>query len=137
MTAFVPTPQTTAHPDEQAHRLTRRSFWMLGLFVLAYFATSFVGLYIVVPLLGLNEGDLFLFARNPAGWAFEILFLLVVLAPPVLGVGYAAKALRRGAHAAAWTALVVNALFVLVMVYTFLDAIRMTYWPEWTFPFGS
>lgn len=85
MTAFAPTPHTATHQDEQAHRLTRRSFWMLPLFALAYVATSVVGLYVVIPLLGLSEGDLFLFARNAAGWAFELLFLLLVLAPPVLG----------------------------------------------------
>lgn len=137
MTAFAPTPHTATHQDEQAHRLTRRSFWMLPLFALAYVATSVVGFYVVIPLLGLSEGDLFLFARNAAGWAFELLFLLLVLAPPVLGVVFATRALRRGAHAAAWTALVLNALAGLVMVYTFLDAVRMTYWPGWTFPFGA
>jgi hypothetical protein len=46
-------------------------------------------------------------------------------------------ALRRGAHAAAWTALALNAVLVLVMAYTFLDAVRMTFWPGWTFPFGA
>lgn len=35
------------------------------------------------------------------------------------------------------TALAVNAVLVLVMAYTFLDSVRMTYWPGWTFPFGA
>jgi hypothetical protein len=137
MTAFAPAPHTATHPDEQAHRLTRRAYWMLATFVGAYIVTSFVGLYVVIPLLGLSEGDLFLFARDVAGWAFEILFLLLVLSPLALGVVFAARALRHGARAGAWTALLLNAFFALVMLYTFLDAIRMTYWPEWTFPFGA
>lgn len=62
---------------------------------------------------------------------------MIVLAPPVLGVVFASKALRRGAHAAAWTALALNAVLVPVMAYTFLDAVRMTYWPGWTFPLGA
>lgn len=129
MTAFAPSPGSTAAPDRGTARLTRWSLAMIPLFVAVFFVTDVVGTFLVLPLLGLNEGDLFLFAHNAAGWAAEILLFLVAVAAPVAGVVLGAKALRRGGRVGAWAGLVVNAGFALVVCYMLFDAIRMAYWP--------
>ena len=137
MTTLTPSPKSTAHQPEDASRLTRWSLWMLPTFVAAYLATSFIGLYLIFPLLGLSEGDILLFARNVAGWAVAIAFWLLLGAAPVAGVVFAVKALRRGGRVGAWVGLVVNAALILVVAYTLFDEIRMTYFPQVTFPFPS
>jgi hypothetical protein len=45
------------------------------------------------------------------------------------------KALRRGGQAAAWAALVVNGLVGVLFAYQIFDEIRMTYFPQFTWPF--
>lgn len=64
MTAVAPSPRTTAHADKQAHRLTRWSLAMIPVFVVVFIVTDVVGTFVVLPLLGLSEGDLFLFAHK-------------------------------------------------------------------------
>jgi hypothetical protein len=110
---------------------------MLPVFFLVYLVTDVVGEYVVLPLLDLDEGSLPLMARNAGGWLSETGLFLVAVAAPVIGLVLGVKALRRGGHTAAWTAVVVNLGFALVMAYTLFDAIRMTYFPGFTFPFGG
>lgn len=129
MTAFAPSPETTAAPDHGTARLTRWSLAMIPIFVIVFFVTDIVGTFLVLPLLGLSEGDLFLFAHSAAGWIAEILLFLVGVAAPVTGVVLGAKALRRGGKAGAWAGLVVNAGLALMVCYMLFDAIRMAYWP--------
>ena len=105
----------------------RRAWLMVVWFAAAFVLTSVLGLW-ALDLLGLSEGDLFLMARNVAGWVTEIAFTLVLLAPAALGVRFAVRALRHGVRWAA-AALAVNAVLAGFVVYMFLDAVRMTYWP--------
>ena len=115
-------------------RLTRWALWMVPGFAAVYFATSLVGLYLVFPLLGLNEGDIFLFARDAAGWAVSVVGWLLLACAPVAGLVLASRALRHGGRAGAWIALVLNAVLLLLTAYIAFDEIRMTYFPTMTFP---
>jgi hypothetical protein len=137
MTTLTPSPRTAAPQPEEASRLTRWSLWMLPTFALVYFATSFIGLYLIFPLLGLKEGDILLFDRSVAGWAWAIGLWLLLVAAPVAGVVLAVKALRRGGRSVAWTGFALNGVLVLLSAYMIFDEIRMTYFPDITFPFGS
>jgi hypothetical protein len=110
---------------------------MVPLFPVVFWVTDLIGTYGLLPLLGLQEGELPLMARNVAGWVVETALFLVVAAPPVAGLALAAAALRHGGRGAARSALVVHAALVLLAVYLFADAIRMTYFPGFTFPFGG
>ena len=136
MTTLNPSPPTPRRREEST-RLTRRALWMFPAFVVVYFVTSFVGLYLVFPMLGLQEGDIFLFANSVAGWTAAVIGWLLLGAAPVAGVTYAVMALRRGAHLGAWVGLVVNALLMLLVAYMVFDEIRMTYFPQFTFPFSG
>jgi hypothetical protein len=100
---------------------------MLPLFVVVFYVTSYVGEYVVLDLLGLPEGSLFLMAGGFAGWAVEVTFALLLVAAPVAGVWWARRALKEGPSRTAWAALVANALLVLLVVYMFVDAVRMSY----------
>lgn len=137
MTTLTPSPRTAAPQPEETSRLTRWSLWMLPTFVLVYFATSFIGLYLIFPLLGLKEGDILLFDRSVAGWVWAIGLWLLLVAAPIVGVMLAVKALRRGGRTAAWTGFALNGVLVLLSAYMIFDEIRMTYFPDITFPFGS
>lgn len=129
MTTLAPTPGTAAAPDHGAGQLTRWSLAMIPVYLVVFFVTDVVGTYLVLPLLDLNEGDLFLFAHNAAGWVAEILLFLVGLAAPALGVTFGWRALRRGGRLGAWVGVVINTGLVLVVCYMLFDAIRMAYWP--------
>jgi uncharacterized membrane protein len=100
---------------------------MLPVFVVVYFVTGFVGEYVVLDLLGLPEGSLFLMAGGVAGWVTEVGFALLLIAAPVAGVVFARRALSTERSRMAWAGLVLNGLLVLVVVYTFVDAVRMSY----------
>lgn len=113
--------------DHQVLRLTRWSLLMLPAFVIVFLITSFVGEYVVLDLLGLNEGDLFLMEGGIAGWLAEVSFALLLVSAPVLGVWFGARALRHGGAGKAWAGVVLNGLLVLLVVYMFVDAIRMSY----------
>jgi hypothetical protein len=128
MTTSNPVHHATAHDPVEAARSTRAAWLMVPVWVAMFIATSFAGA-VVLGWLGLAEGELFLFARNAAGWVAEVTFALLLAAPAALGLVYAIRALRRGAHALAAAALAVHALLVIVVLYTFADAVRMTYWP--------
>jgi hypothetical protein len=80
---------------------THRSLWMVPTFLAVFFVTSYVGQYVMLPWLGLGEGDLMLMERGVAGWTSEIAFGLLLVAPAVAGVVLAVAALR---HAGRWTA---------------------------------
>jgi hypothetical protein len=101
---------------------------MVPVWIAMFIATSFAGV-VVLEWLGLGKSDLFLFARDVWGWVAEIGFAALLAAPAALGLGYAVRALRRGAHALAGAALAVHLLLLLVVLYMFADAVRMTYWP--------
>jgi hypothetical protein len=137
MTTLKPSPSTESPRLEDPTRLTRRSLWMIPTFVVVYFVTSFVGLYVIFPLLGLNEGDVFLFAHNPAGWITAVVGWVLLAAAPVAGVWLATLALRRGARSGAWLAMIANAIVTLFVVYMVFDEIRMAYFPQFTFPFSG
>lgn len=126
-------PATLANPG----RLVRMSLWMVVGFVAVYFLTSFIGLYLVFPMLGLKEGDIVLFARSVGGWAAALIGWLLLAAAPVTGVTLAVRAQRRGARASAWIALTLNSLIALLVAYMIFDEIRMTYFPQFTFPFSG
>lgn len=131
MCASTPSPGIVGgHSQRNAARLTRWSLLMLPAFVVLYFVTSFIGLYLVLGLLGLGEGDLFLMERGFAGWATEVLFALVLASAPVAGAWFAVVALRRRGRWGAWTGLVLNGLLVLLVIYMFVDAVLMTYYPN-------
>jgi hypothetical protein len=108
---------------------------MLALFAFAYMLTSFVGVYVVFPLLGLHEGDVYLFAHSVAGWVAAVGSWLVLAAAPVAGVMFAVRALRLEVSNRARLGLVLNALALLFTAYSVFDEIRMAYFPGFTFPF--
>jgi uncharacterized membrane protein len=108
---------------------------MLALFAFAYMLTSFVGAYLVFPVLGLKEGDVYLFAHSVAGWVAAAASWLVLAAAPVAGVVFGVRALRLEASNRARLGLVLNGLALLFTVYLVFDEIRMAYFPGFTFPF--
>lgn len=120
-------PAVTGSGREQVARLSSSSLWMLPVFVVVFLVTSFVGEYVVLDLLGLPEGALFLMEGGVAGWFAEVFFALLLVSAPVAGIWLAARALRRGGQGKAWAGLVLNGLLLLLVVYMFIDAIRMSY----------
>lgn len=135
MTTISRTSRTSPDRRAEGRRLSSLSFWMLGVFVFAYILTSFAGVYLVFPLLGLKEGDVFLFAHSAGGWVAATISWLLLLAGPLAGTVFASRALRLGAKARGWSALTLNALAMLSTVYLMFDEIRMAYFPTFTFPF--
>jgi hypothetical protein len=103
---------------------------MLPTFAVAAIVTSFVSEYVMLPWLGLHEGDLMLMERGVAGWASEIVFALLLLAPAALGLVFAVAALRHSGRWPAWVGLVLNAILIVIVVYSFVDAVHMTYNPH-------
>ncbi|MFC8504064.1 hypothetical protein ACFUC1_17025 [Pedococcus sp. NPDC057267] len=136
MSTLTP-PRAAGRPVRTHRQLTQWSLLVVPAFVLVFWLTDVVGTFLMLPLLGLHEGDLPLMARDVAGWTVTTLLFLVAVAAPALGMGLARAALRRGGRAGAWAALVLNAGTALLMVYVFADAVRMTYFPEVTGPFGG
>jgi hypothetical protein len=130
MTAIAPSPGGTTASDPKVARWTRWSLWMLPTFLVAFLVTSIVGEYVMLPWLGLNEGDLMLMDRGMAGWVSEVAFALVLVTPAVFGVIFAIAALRRSGRWPAWVGLILNALLVAFVIYMFVDAIHMTYDPQ-------
>ena len=112
---------------DQPARLTLWSFLMLPAFVVVFLITSVVGEYVVLDILGLDEGDLFLMQGGVAGWLAEVVFALLLVSAPAGGVWLAARALRHGGKGKSWAGLILNGLLVLLVVYMFVDAIRMSY----------
>lgn len=138
MSTLTPSRRVQA-PDDVARgrRLARWSVLMLAAFVVVYVVTSFVGLSIVLPTLGLQEGDLFLSAHSVAGWSAAVVGWLLLGAAPVSGVWLGVRGRRLGAGATAVVGIVLNALVLLLVAYTVFDEIRMAYIPGFTFPFPS
>lgn len=138
MSTLTP-PRRAQAPDDVARgrRLARRSVLMLAVFVVVYLVTSFVGLYVVLPALGLHEGDLFLFAHSVAGWVAAVVGWLLLAAAPVAGLALGVRARRLGARATAVVGIALNALVLLLVAYMVFDEIRMAYIPGFTFPFPS
>lgn len=109
-----------------ADRLTRWSFSMLLVFVLAYLVAGVVG-YWLLAALDLNDGDLLLTDRSVVGWTAEIGLTLLLAAAPAAGVVLAARAIRAGARTWAFVAAAVNGVLVLMALVTFVGNIWMTY----------
>jgi hypothetical protein len=130
MTAIAPVSGGAAGSQQRVTRWTRWSLWMLPTFLAVFVVTSFVGEYVMLPWLGLNEGDLMLMERGVAGWVSEVAFALVLIAPPVFGVTLAVAALRHSGRWPAWLGLTLNALLVAFVIYMFVDAVHMTYNPH-------
>ena len=117
---------TLTEEQQQAGRLTKWSWLMLPTLAVVYAVTSLLS----VPILearGQTKGDLFAMTEDVIGVALEVGFALVLAAAPVIGVIAAAKAVRRHAGGTARLALTANALLVLVVLYQFVDAIRMSF----------
>lgn len=115
--------------------LARWSVWMPVAFVVVYFLVSFVSLYVAFPLLGLQEGDLFLFAHSAAGWVVAVVGWLLLAVAPVTGLVLGVRARRLGAGTTAVTGIVLNAAVTLLLAYLVFDEIRMAYIPSFTLLF--
>lgn len=135
MTTLSPSPRKSLDRRDDARGQASWSLWMLALFAFAYMLTTFVGVYVVFPLLGLQEGDVYLFAHSVAGWLAALASWLVLAAAPVAGVMFAVRALRLEVANRARLGLVLNALALLFTAYLVFDEIRMAYFPGFTFPF--
>jgi hypothetical protein len=95
MATIAPSHGGATASDQKGTAWSHRSLWMLPTFLAAFLVTSFVGEYVMLPWLGLHEGDLMLMERGIAGWASEVAFTLALVAPPVVGVAFAIAALRH------------------------------------------
>jgi hypothetical protein len=113
-----------------ASRLTRLSFVMIAVYVLVAVILGFFGSLVLMPWLGLSEGDLLLMAGGTAGWVAEITMSLLLIVPAVVGVVAAAKSLRRGGPPVTWVPLVLLTMAGLQVILAFVDAIHMTYYPQ-------
>lgn len=130
MATVAPSHGGTSASGQKVRDWTHRSLWMLPTFLAVFAVTGLVGEYLMLPWLGLNEGDLMLMQRGVAGWASEVGFALVQVAPAVVGVAFAIAALRHSGRVAAWVGLALNALLVAFVIYMFVDAVHMTYYPQ-------
>ncbi len=137
MTILSPSSRASPERPGRPRRVAGWSLWVVAVFVGVYFLTSLVGLYLVFPVLGLQQGDIFLFAHSVGGWVAAVVGWLLLAAAPVTGVVLAVRALRLGGRASAWVALALNALVTLFVAYTVFDEIRMAYFPQFTFPFSG
>jgi hypothetical protein len=108
---------------------------MLPLYLVWAVALAFFGSLVLMPWLDLAEGGLLLMAGGVAGWVAEIGMTLLLIAPPVVGVVLAVKAVRRGGRWTAWLALGLCAVLIAQAVFSFIDAVHMTYYPQggWLF----
>lgn len=121
----VKEPMDTAH-DERAGRMSRWSWRMLPTFAVVFLVTS-VAYGPVLKARGQHEGDLLAMTEDVAGVALEVAFAFALAAAPVAGVILAARALRRHVTRSAWTALAANGLLALLVLYQFVDAMRMSF----------
>lgn len=137
MSTVIPSPPKQTSDVFRGKQLARWSLWMPAAFVVIYFVTAFVGLYIVFPALGLQEGDLFLFAHSVGGWVAAVVGWLLLAAAPVTGLVLGIRARREGAGRTSVVGIVLNAAVALFVAYLVFDEIRMAYIPSFTFPFLS
>jgi len=121
---------TTEGTRWSAHRLTRLSFVMIAVYVLWALVLGFFGSLVLMPWLGLSEGDLLLMAGGAGGWVAEITMSLLMIVPAVVGIAAAVKSLRRGGRAVTWIPLILFAMAVLQVAFSFLDAVHIAYWPQ-------
>ncbi len=122
--------QPTAPGPWSASRLTKWSWVMVPGFLFLWGLSGTVYFHLLEGPLGIHEGDVILMARSAAGWAAEVGSVLILLAVPVLGVLLGVRAIHRGGRWGSWAAVVVNAGFALLLLYTFMDEIHMTYFPS-------
>lgn len=106
-------------------------------FVAIWAVVDIVTVYVIFPVIGLEQGAILLFAHSTAGWSAAIITWALLALAPVTGLVLAARALRRGGRTGAWLALALNSLTALLTAYFVFDQLRMTYFPQFTFPFGA
>jgi hypothetical protein len=112
--------------DERAERMSRWSWLMLPTFAVAFLLTNFA-YGPVLRIRGQHEGDLLAMTEDVAGVALEAGFAVLLAAAPLVGVILAIRALRRHAGRPAQAALAANGLLLLLVLYQFFDAIRMSF----------
>jgi hypothetical protein len=103
---------------------------MVVAYVMWAIALGFFGSLVLMPWLGLAEGDLLLMAGGAAGWVAQTGMTLLLVAPVVVGLVLAVKAVRRGGRWAAWLGLGLNAILIAQAVFSFIDAVHMAYYPQ-------
>lgn len=134
MTTVAPSP---GHVQTRwtAQRLTRWSLLMIVVYLMWAIALGFFGSLVLMPWLDLSEGSLLLMAGGVAGWVAQIGMTVLLIAPIVVGMVLAVKAVRRGGRWTAWLALGLNAVVIAQAVFSFIDAVHMTYYPQggWLF----
>ena len=125
--------QATAPPPPPpgAARLMHWSWAMVPILLVVWLVVATVVFHALEGPLGIREGEVLLMARSVAGWFAETGTFLVVVAMPIAGLVLGRAALGRGARWGAWAAIAVNAALSLLIVYTFVDDIHMTYFPSW------
>jgi phosphoglycerol transferase MdoB-like AlkP superfamily enzyme len=111
-------------------RLTSWSLLMVVVYLMWAAALGFFGSLVLMPWLDLPEGSLLLMAGGVTGWVAEIGMTVLLIAPIVVGVALAVKAVRRGGRWTAWLALGLNAVLIAQAVFSFIDAVHMTYYPQ-------
>lgn len=122
-----PGPVSTTWP---ASRLTLWSLLMVIATLVWGVALGFFGSLVLMPWLGLSEGDLLLMAGGLAGWVAQVGMTLLLIAPALVGLGLAVTAMRRGGRLAAWLAFGLNAVIIAQAALSFVDAVHMTYYPN-------
>jgi hypothetical protein len=110
------------------------SWAMVGAFVVLWFALGLVT-FASLGWFGLAEGDLVLMAHSVGAWVWFVVCWAMVAAAPVAGMVLARQALRRGARWGARASLATHGLIALLVAYQVFDEIRMSYFPDWTWPF--
>lgn len=116
-------------------RLTQWSLLMLVVYLGWALVLGFFSSLVLMPQLGLSEGDLLLMAGGVWGWVAQVGMSLLLVVPVVIGVVLAVRAVRRGGRWGAWLALLLNAMAIAQVAVALLDAVHMTYYPQggWLF----
>lgn len=99
---------------------------MLAVFAPAYVVVGFAYAW-VLQARGQHEGDLLAMTEDLAGVALEIVFVSVLAAAPVAGIVFAIRSLRCRTTRSAWAALAAHGALLLLVLYQFADAIRMSF----------
>lgn len=119
-------------PDwEGPSRLTRLSWAMVPASLIVWGLVSSALFYALKGPLGLREGEVLLMARNAGGWFAETGSFLISVAAPLAGVVFGVAGFRRGGRGLSLAAVAVNTCLCLLVLYSFIDAIHMTYFPAW------
>lgn len=116
-----------------AHPL-RWSFLMLPAFLILFIIASLLEAA-TMQAVGLTEGDLLLMDKSAVAWIVAILLFALTAAAPLVGIWLGLRATRDGERRPGgtawrgWVALALNAAVLALLVYGFVDQVRMSYWP--------